>query len=112
MATAALRFAPDFRVTINGRDLPSVLRSSITSVRYHDGTQAADRVELGIANVDLRWIQQHIKGLGFQPFPTGISIGPMRASAAPEGLFDIDNTLRLAMGYAPGPLEEVFKGDV
>jgi phage protein D len=112
MATAALRFAPDFRVTINGRDLPSALRSSITSVRYHDGTQAADRVELGIANVDLRWIQQHIKGLGFQPFPTGISIGPMRASAAPEGLFDIDNTLRLAMGYAPGPLEEVFKGDV
>jgi uncharacterized protein len=112
MATAALRFAPDFRVTLNGRDLPSALRSSITSVRYHDGTQAADRVELGIANVDLRWIQQHIKGLGFQPFPTGISIGPMRASAAPEGLFDIDNTLRLAMGYAPGPLEEVFKGDV
>jgi hypothetical protein len=112
MATAALRFAPDFRVTINGHDLPAALRSSITSVRYQDGTQAADRVELGIANVDLRWLQQHIKGLGFQPFPTGISIGPTHLSATPEGLFDIDNTLRLSLGYAPGPLQEVFKGDV
>jgi len=27
-------------------------------------------------------------------------------------LFDVDNTLRLSLGYAPGPLDEVFKGDV
>ena len=27
-------------------------------------------------------------------------------------LFDIDNTVRLSLGYAPGPLEEVFKGDI
>lgn len=112
MASAALRFAPEFRVTINGQELPSALRSFVTSVRYQDGTQAADRVEVGIANVDLRWLQQHIKGLGFQPFPTGISMGPLHASAAPEGLFDIDNTLRLSLGYAPDSLEEVFKGDI
>ena len=111
MATAALRFAPDFTITINGQQLPAALRSSITSVRYEDGTQAADRVELGIANVDLRWLQQHIKGLGFQPFPTGISIGPSLVTPS-EGLFDIDNTLRLSLGYAPGPLTEVFKGDI
>jgi uncharacterized protein len=112
MATAALRFAPDFKLTINGTALPSALRSSITSVRYQDGTQAADRVEIGIANVDLRWMQQHIKGLGFQPFPTGIAVGPLHASATPEGLFDIDNKVELALGYAPGPLEDVFKGDI
>ncbi|MEO5817962.1 MAG: hypothetical protein ABIT20_22025 [Gemmatimonadaceae bacterium] len=112
MASPALRFAPDFRISINGSDIPSALRQSITSVRYEDGTQSADRVELGIANTDLRWLQQHIKGLGFHPFPSALAFGPMHASLTPEGLFDIDNTLRLSLGYAPGPLEEVFKGDV
>ena len=112
MATAALRFAPDFRVTINGKELPAALRQSVSSIRYEDGTQAADRVEVGIANVDLRWLQQHIRGLGFNAFPTGIGIGAARLGAAPDGLFDIDNDLRLSLGYAPGPLEEVFKGDI
>jgi hypothetical protein len=112
MATAALRFAPDFRVTINGQELPAALRQSISSIRYEDGTQAADRVEVGIANVDLRWLQQHIRGLGFNPFPSGFGVGASRLSPAPAGLFDIDNGLRLSLGYAPGPLEEVFKGDI
>jgi hypothetical protein len=112
MATAALRFAPDFRVTINGQDLPAALRQSISSIRYEDGTQAADRVEVGIANVDLRWLQQHIRGLGFNAFPSGFGVGAARFSPAPDGLFDIDNGLRLSLGYAPGPLEEVFKGDI
>lgn len=112
MATAALRFAPDFHVTINGHELPAALRQSISSIRYEDGTGAADRVELGIANVDLRWLQQHIRGLGVHPFPTGFGLGAARFSPAPDGLFDIDNDLRLSLGYAPGPLVEVFKGDV
>ena len=106
------RFAPDFRLKINGQDLPAALRASITSVRYQDGTQAADRVEVGIANVDLRWLQKHIRGLGFQPFPTGVQLGPVRIGATPEGLFDVDNRLELALGYAPGALEPVFTGDV
>ncbi len=109
---ARLRFAPEFRLQINGRDVPAALRSSITSVRYQDGTQAADRVEIGLANVDLRWLQRHIRGLGFQPFPTGVQVGPLRAEVGPEGLFDVDNTLELALGYAEAPLEDVFKGDI
>lgn len=109
---SALRFAPEFRLVINGSDVPSPLRSSITSVRYEDGTQAADRVEIGIANVDLRWLQTHIRGLGFQPFPTGISIGPYHADAAPDGLFDVDNSLELMLGYADAQLEPMFKGDI
>jgi Bacteriophage probable baseplate hub protein len=111
MAAPSLRFAPEFRVRIEGRDIPAALRSSITSVRYQDGTGAADRVELGIANVDLRWLQQHIRGLGFQPFPTGIKIGPVRATPS-DGLFDVDNTLELSLGYAQDALEDVFKGDI
>ena len=106
------RFAPDFRLQINGQDVPAALRSSITSVRYQDGTQAADRVEVGIANVDLRWLQKHIRGLGFQPFPTGVQLGPVRIGATPDGLFDVDNRLELELGYAPDGLEPVFKGDI
>jgi phage protein D len=109
---SSLRFAPEFRLVINGSDVPSPLRSSITSVRYEDGTQAADRVEIGIANVDLRWLQTHIRGLGFQPFPTGIAIGPLHADAPPEGLFDVDNSLELMLGYADAQLESMFKGDI
>ncbi|HYO13585.1 MAG TPA: hypothetical protein VE685_10365 [Thermoanaerobaculia bacterium] len=106
-------YAPEFRLRINGEELPAVVRSTVTSVRYQDGEKAADRVEVGFANPDLRWLQTHIKGLGFRPFPTGVKIGPVRAAeAAPEGTFDVDNPLDLALGYAPDPLEEVFVGNV
>jgi phage protein D len=69
------RFAPEFRLQINGRDVPAALRSSITSVRYQDGTQSADRVEVGIANVDLRWLQKHIRGSGSSRSPPGCRPG-------------------------------------
>jgi phage protein D len=106
-------YAPEFRLRISGADLPAVVRSTVTSVRYQDGRNAADRVEVGFANPDLRWLQRHIRGLGFQPFPTGVKIGPVRvADAAPEGTFDIDNKLELAIGYAPDPLQDIFVGDV
>ena len=100
MTAPALRHIPEFRVAISGHDIPAALRNSITSVRYEDGTGAADRVELGVANVDLRWLQEHIRGLGFQPFPTGIRLGPTRVTPS-DGLFDVDNKLTLAMGYGP-----------
>lgn len=112
MAAPNLRFVPDFRVTINGSDIPAALRSSITSVRYEDGIGAADRVEIGVANVDLRWLQQHIKGLGIAAFPTSIKIGAVGSVGGSEGLFDVDNKVTLSLGYAPDPLEEVFKGDI
>src|SRR5436853_5630446 len=104
MATQSLRFAPDFRVAIGGSDIPAALRTSITSVRYQDGIGSADRVEVGVANVDLRWLQKHIRGLGFQPFPTTIKLGPFSGTGI-AGLFDIDNKLELALGYASESLE-------
>jgi hypothetical protein len=32
--------------------------------------------------------------------------------AGPEGLFDLDNKLTLAMGYVPGPFDDVFEGEI
>jgi uncharacterized protein len=110
---AGLRYAPEFKLTINDADLPPTLRGAVTSVRYQDGTQAADRLEVGLANPDLRWLQSHIRGLGFRPFPTGIRVGPAGASEGPaEGSFDLDNKVGLSLGYAEQPLEEMFVGEL
>jgi phage protein D len=107
------RYAPEFKLRINGQELPKEMRTVVTGVRYEDGTGRADRVEVAFANPDLRFLQKHIKGLGFQPFPTGIRIGPMHGlSATPAGVFDMDNTVALALGYAPDPLVDVFEGEV
>jgi hypothetical protein len=195
----ALRYVPAYRVEISRRPLPAALRGSITSIKLQDGREAADRVEIGLANTDLRWLQEHIRGLGFRPFPAGVRVGPSPAPAGvpgapggglpsgppglpsvpgisgppglpgapgvpgfpgggavpgvsgapgtiglpsapgvpgvptgpgapmmpglptipgvpgappPAGLFDIDNRLTLAIGYAPGPLEDVFEGEI
>lgn len=105
--------APDFRIQIDGRDIPVALRASIASVSYQDGISASDRVEIGVANPSLRWLQSHIRGLGFSPCPTRVQVvGSNVAQAAPSGIFDIDNRLTLALGYAPGPLADVFQGEI
>src|SRR5688572_1400534 len=111
MAAPNPRYVPDYRITLNGDDMPSSLRASVTSVRYEDGTGAADRVEVAIANTDLRWLRKHIKGLGFSAFPTTLHVGPIRATP-PDGLFDIDNAFTLSLGYAPDPLDPVFDGEI
>jgi phage protein D len=106
-------YVPDFRLAIDGVEIPTGLRNSVTSVRFQEGLGAADRLEVGIGNVNLRWLQQHIKGLGFQPFATSVHSGSTStASLTPAGLFDIDNKVEMAMGYAPGPLEGLFVGEV
>jgi phage protein D len=107
------QYAPNYNLRINNADLTAGLRSSVISVRYQDGINAADRVEVSFANANLRWLQNHIRGLGFQAFPTGVAVGPIgRLDAAPEGTFDLDNKLSLEMGYAPDPLEAMFLGEV
>jgi phage protein D len=104
-------YAPELRLRINGVDLPAAVRSTLSSVSYEDGWNAADRVTVAFANPDLRWLRQHIRGLGFQPVPISVKVGHA-ADAAPDGTFDVENRLELAIGYAPDPLETVFSGDV
>lgn len=106
-------YTPEFKIRINNRDLPAPLRSAVTGVRYQEGLNASDRVEIELANPELRWLQEHIRGLGFQPFPTSVRVGPLNSpSLLPSGIFDIDNKLTLAMGYAPDPLEDLFFGEI
>jgi hypothetical protein len=145
MSAVLSRYAPEFAVRIGGEAIPAALRAAITGVRYEDGVPsmvahdkdddgagAADRVEIDIANVDLRWLARHIRGLGFRPIPTDLKIGPLRAKNAsamalgavpgvmqmalsadtPEGLFDIDNKLSLEMGYAGEGLQPMFRGEI
>ena len=118
-------FAPDFSLHINDSEIPAALRSCVTHLRYEDGipsmltepdrdgSKAADRVEIEFANPNLRWLQGHIRGLGFRPFPTGIKLGPVRLPDAQVGhAFDLDNTVSLKVGYAPGQREHLFHGEV
>lgn len=81
-----MRFAPEFVVRIDGDAIPAALRASITSVTYTDGVEGADRVELSIANLSLQWLD--------------------------HPLLQVNNEFRLSIGYAPGPLEEVFVGEI
>src|SRR5215831_9966638 len=118
LTSAYPRYVPDYSIKINGRELPGPVRSSVMSVLYQDGMQEADRVEIKLANTNLRWLQNHIRGLGFNP-PTGVSFGPIHAPIMgpegvfdPRGLFDIDNTVSLSMGYASEPMGEMFLGDL
>ena len=71
---------------INGNNIPAALRGSITSINYTNGIEGADRVEIGLANPDLHWLD--------------------------HPLLQMDNSLALSIGYAPGPLEEVFVGEI
>jgi hypothetical protein len=79
-------YAPEFRVKIDGEELPAALRGSISSLSYQDGLEGADRVELSIANERLRWLDSPI--------------------------LQVDRGLSLSIGYAPDPLEEVFVGEI
>jgi phage protein D len=84
--TAAMRYAPEFQVRINGQVVPAALRASIMSVSYQTGLEGADRVELSIANENLRWLD--------------------------HALLKLDTPFALSMGYAPDPLRQQFVGEI
>jgi phage protein D len=62
------------------------MRAAITSLRYQDGLEGADRVELVLANDGLRWLD--------------------------HPLLQVDAGLELELGYAGTPLETVFVGEI
>ena len=79
-------YAPDYRIKIDGEPIPAALRAAIVSISYQDGIEGADRVEVTIANENLRWLD--------------------------HPLLQADNGFALSLGYAPDPLEEVFVGEI
>ena len=86
MNVAKLRYAPEFRVFISGKPVPAALRASISSVMYQTGIEGSDRVELTLLNERLRWLDHELLSLGRE--------------------------LKLEIGYAPDPLQQVFVGDI
>lgn len=79
-------YAPEFHLRVNDEPLPLGLRAAVTSVTYQDGLEGADRVEVTFANPGLRWLDHPV--------------------------LQADNGFKLSIGYAPGPFEEVFVGEI
>lgn len=80
------RYAPNFQVRINDDKMPPGMRASVSGANYQDGIEGANRVEITLANDNLRWLD--------------------------HPLLQVDNGLSLSIGYAPDPLEEVFVGEI
>ena len=109
--TPSNQFAPSYSVSLNGTPIPATLKGSITAITYDSGLDAADRVELTIANPGLEWLQNHINGLGFEP-TLSPPLVPPGALNPPAGLFDMNNTVNVSLGYADQLLTEVFDGEI
>jgi len=80
------KFAPEFSVLLDGKQIPVELRASILSIRCQTGYEELDEVEIALANEKLRWLD--------------------------DPLFKLDTALTLKLGYAPDPLVQVFDGEV
>jgi phage protein D len=80
------KYAPDFKIELNGDPIPAALRGAMSSITYQDGLEGADRVEVTFANPALRWLD--------------------------HPLLQVDNGFKLSIGYVPDPLEEVFVGEI
>ena len=80
------RYAPGFTVLLDGQPMPTTMRACITSLRYQDGLEGADRVEVTLANPGLQWLD--------------------------HSLLQLDIGFTLQIGYAPDPFERVFVGEI
>jgi uncharacterized protein len=80
------RFAPQFSIEINGSPIPTALRACITTVRLQTGMKGSDRLEFGLFNENLRWLDDELLRPG--------------------------NRVALSMGYAPDLLPLMFAGEL
>jgi phage protein D len=79
-------YVPDYRLLIDGAPIPAALRASITSVTLQSGLEGSDRLEIGLVNEGLRWLDHPLLGLGHE--------------------------MTLQLGYASAPLEQLFVGSI
>jgi hypothetical protein len=80
------RFVPEFRLEIDGADVPAAMRASVMNVTLHTGLEGADRVEVTLVNDALRWLDH------------------------PQ--LRLDHDLVLHLGYAGEALTQVFVGQI
>ena len=80
------QYAPEFRTQISGSDLPEPMRCCISRTTFQEGMEGASRVEVTLANENLRWLD--------------------------HPLLQVDNSFSLAIRYAPDPFEQVFVGEI
>ena len=66
MAALPDTFVPDFDLALNGTPVPAELRASVVSVRFEESLQAASRVEVQVANPNLRFLQDPLLDLKVQ----------------------------------------------
>jgi hypothetical protein len=79
-------FVPDFRIEIDGERIPAAMRASTSSVTLDQGFDGADRVDMSIANPNLRWLD--------------------------NPLLRMDHEFVLSLGYAQAPPTQVFSGNI
>jgi len=84
--TNAPRYAPEFRVAIDGAPAPADLRTSVTTLSLQTGLEGVDRIELTLANEGLRWLD--------------------------HPALKLDRQLTVFVGYAPDPLQQMFVGEI
>jgi phage protein D len=84
--SAVLRYAPEFRITIDGAPVPAALRASIVSASLQTGLEGVDRLELSLANENLRWLD--------------------------HPLLRLDRRIAFSLGYAPDQPEQMFVGEI
>lgn len=84
--SAALRYAPEFRIAIDGAQAPAALRASVTAVSLQTGLEGVDRIEITLANEGLRWLD--------------------------HAALKLDRQVAVFLGYAPDPLKQMFVGEI
>ncbi|MEJ1961450.1 MAG: hypothetical protein WDO56_07860 [Gammaproteobacteria bacterium] len=84
--SAAPRYAPEFRIAIDGAPAPAALRASVVSASVQTGLEGVDRLELALANENLRWLD--------------------------HPLLRLDRQVAFSLGYAPDLPEQMFVGEI
>jgi len=84
--TSNPRYAPEFKLLIDGGPVPAALRSSVTGCSLQGSLEGVDRLELTLANEGLRWLD--------------------------HPLLTLDRQVTFTAGYTPEPLTQMFVGQI
>jgi hypothetical protein len=84
--SATVRYSPEFRLLVDGSLVPAALRASVTSLSLQSSLEGVDRLELTLANQELRWLD--------------------------HALLKLEREVTLTLGYTPEPLTQMFVGEI